>query len=254
MAVQRAPKQLAKFFDYVLSRRPDEFGLVLDADGFVKIKEFLKAVGEEDGFRYVRRAHLNEIILSVPDHPFEISDNLIRSTVRDRLPQHRCAMDPPKLLYTCVRQKAYPHVHEKGIRPAGHPRVILSSGRAMAKRIGKRLDHSAVMLTIQTQTSMDQGVVFFQAGENLFLADFIPAQCFTGPPLPKDQPLLKKPDTSAADPARKPAGSYHIDLDDPQAATVPKSRRNWQPEGKRTKKQKRKRERPLFPKHLVKDI
>ena len=47
MAVQRAPKQLAKFFDYVLSRRPDEFGLVLDADGFVRIKEFLKAVGKK---------------------------------------------------------------------------------------------------------------------------------------------------------------------------------------------------------------
>ncbi|CAB1079032.1 RNA:NAD 2'-phosphotransferase [Olavius algarvensis Delta 1 endosymbiont] len=244
MAVQRAPKKLAKFFDYILSRRPDEFGLVPDADGFVKIKEFLKAVGEEDGFRYVRRAHLNEIMLSVPGHPFEISDNYIRSTTRDRLPQHRCTMEPPKLLYTCVRQKAYPHVHEKGIRPAGHPRVILSAARAMAERIGRRLDHSAVTLTIQTQTSMDQGVIFFQAGENLFLADFIPAQCFTGPPLPKDQPLLKKPDASAAVPARKPAGGYHIDMDDPQAALVPKSKRGGHPDGKRIRKPKRKRERP----------
>ena len=249
MSLQRSPKQLAKLIDYVLSRRPDEFGLVLDADGFVKIKELLKAINEEEGFRYVRRAHLDEIMLTVPDHSFEISDNLIRSKLRDRLPQHGYAMNPPKLLYTCVRRKAYPHVHEKGIRPTAYSQVILSSSREMAERIGRRIDHSAVLLTIQVQNSVDQGVVFFQAGENIFLADFIPAQCFTGPPLPKDKPVLKKPDASEARQEKRPAGSYFIDMNDRFEATVPKSKRNPMPadlkqEGKRIKKPKRKRERP----------
>ena len=249
MSLQRTPKQLAKFMNYVLSRRPDESGLVLDADGFVKIKELLKAINEEEGFRYVRRAHLDEIMLSVPDHAFEISDNLIRSKFRDRLPPHGYAMNPPKLLYTCVRRRAYPHVHEKGIRPAGYSQVILSSSRAMAERIGRRVDHSAVLLTIQVQNSVDQGVVFFQAGKNIFLTDFIPAQCFTGPPLPKDKPAIKQPDASEARPEQRPAGGYFIDMNDRLGATVPKSRRKPVPvdlkqEGKRTKKHKRKRERP----------
>jgi len=249
MSLQRTPKQLAKFIDYVLSRRPDEFGLVLDADGFVKIKEFLKAVGEEEGFRYVRRAHLNEIILTVPDQAFEISDNSIRSKSRDQLPRHRYAMNPPKLLYTCIRRKAYPHVYDKGIHPSGYAQVILAASRAMAERMGRRIDHSAVLLTIQVQQSVDQGVVFFQAGENLFLADFIPARCFTGPPLPKDKPLFKQPDASDARPEKKPAGGYFIDMNDRVATTVPKSKRHPAPTdlkqaGKRTKKHKRKRERP----------
>lgn len=235
--------------EYVLGRRPDEFGLVLNADGFVKIKELLKAINEEEDFRYVRRAHLDEILFSIPEHAFEISDNLIRSQFRDRLPQHGYAMHPPKLLYTCVRRKAYPHVHEKGIRPTGYPQVILSSSREMAERIGRRADHAAVLLTIQVQNSVDQGAVFFQAGENIFLADFIPAQCFTGPPLPKDQPVFKRPDASEARQEKRPAGGYFIDMDDRLAATVPKSKRNPKPadskaEGKRTKKHKRKRERP----------
>jgi putative RNA 2'-phosphotransferase len=249
MSSQRTPKQLAKFIDYVLSRRPDEFGLVMDGDGFVKIKEFLKAVGEEEGFRYVRRAHLDEIMLTVPNHSFEISDNLIRSKIRDSLPRHSYAMDPPKLLYTCVRQKAYPHVYQKGIRPTGYSRVILSSSRDMAQRIGRRVDHSAVLLTIQVQNSVDRGVVFFQAGENIFLTDFIPAQCFTGPPLPKDKPVLKKPDASELKQEKRPAGGYFIDMKDKLETTVPKSKRNptpgdSNPEGKRIKKHKRKRERP----------
>lgn len=201
MTKQRNPKQLAKLIDYILSRRPDEFGLVLNADGFVKVKEFLKAVNEEEGLGYVRRAHLNEIILAVPDHSFEISNEMIRSKIRDRLPHRRFAMDPPKLLYTCVRQKAYPHVHEKGIRPTGYPQVVLAASREMAARIGKRSDHSAVLLTIQVQHSLDQGVVFFQAGEAIFLADFIPAQCFTGPPAAQGQTRIE---TTAG--IRSPAG------------------------------------------------
>ena len=249
MSLQRTPKQLAKFIDYVLSRRPDEFGLVLDADGFAKIKEFLKAVGEEEGFRYVRRAHLDEIMLTVPNHSFEISDNLIRSKIRDRLPRHSYAMDPPKLLYTCVRQKAYPHVHQKGVRPTGYSRVILSSNPDMAQRIGRRVDHGAVLLTIQVQNSVDRGVVFFQAGENIFLTDFIPAKCFTGPPLPKDKPVLKKPDASELKQEKRPAGGYFIDMKDKLETTVPKSKRNpASADGKqgaqRTRKPKRKRERP----------
>ena len=249
MSNRRSPKQLAKLFDYILSRRPDEFGLVTDADGFIKIKELLKAINEEEGYSYVRRAHLTEIMLSVPDHSFEISENLIRSKSRDLLPQHRYAMNPPKLLYTCIRQKAYPHVHATGIQPAAYSQIIFSSNPNMAQRIGRRIDRSAVMLTIQVQKSVDQGVVFFQAGEEIYLADFIPVQCFTGPPLPKDKPVSKKPDESDSRQGQISAGSYYIDMQRKFEATVSKSKRgaggtDSKNGGKRVKKHKRKRERP----------
>ncbi len=249
MSLQRSPKQLAKFVDYILSRRPDEFGLVLDPDGFAKIKELLKAVNEEDGFRYVRRAHLNEIMLTVPHHGFEVSENMIRSQRRDRLPQTSYAMNPPKLLYVCTRQKAYPHVHEKGIRPGGYPQVVLSSTPEMARRIGKRIDPAPVLLTVQVQNSVDCGVVFFRTGDILYLADFIPAECFSGPPLPKEKPEFKKPETEKARRQPEPAGSYYIDAKDPLELTVPKSKRGGPvadggKPGKRGKKFKRKRERP----------
>lgn len=249
MSLQRTPKQLAKFLDYVLSRRPDEFGLVTDENGFVKLKDLLKAVNEEEGFGYVRRASIDEIMLSVPDHSFEISDNLIRSTRRDQLPRHRYADDPPKLLYTCVRRKAYPHVHEKGILPAGYARVILSSSPEMAERIGRRNDHSAVLLTVQVQTAVDQNVDFFQAGEGIFLAEFIPAQCFTGPPLPKEKPVPPKAADQSARQQQPPAGSYFIDMSEESDYRVPKSKRRGPNAdgitgGQRLKKIKRKRERP----------
>ena len=236
---QRSAKQLAKFFKYVLGRRPDEFGLVTDRDGFVKIKELIKATNEEEGLKYVRRSHINEIMVTLPNHGLEIKDNMIRALNREHLPKQSFALDPPKLLYTCVRKKAYPHVLEKGIRPTVYPRVILSSNSAMAERMGRRSDHGAVLLTVQVSQAEDKGVVFFQAGESIFMAEDIPPDCFSGPPLPKEQPDARKADKSKTEPAQTMPGSFFMDLEkkEKQATTGAKQRR-------RNKKNKPRRERP----------
>ena len=196
MAKQRSPKQLAKFIDYILARRPDEFGLVVDAEGFVKIKELLKALHEEVGWKYVRRSHLNEIMITLPQPTVEILENKIRAKTRHLLPKSTPTSNPPKLLYTCVRRKAYPSVREKGIHPSGHCQIVLSSNRELAHRIGKRMDPSPVVLTVHTQQSTDKGVRYHQAGEALFLSDHVPVGCFTGPPLPKEKPVTKKPEVA----------------------------------------------------------
>ena len=236
---QRSPKKLAKLLNYILGRRPDEFGLVAAKDGFVKIKELIKAVNEEEGLKYVRRAHINEVMISLPNHGLEVVDDLIRAGNRQDLPKQSFALDPPKLLYTCVRKKAYPYVKDKGIRPSGYPKIVLASTSELAYRIGKRSDHAAVLLTVQVNHSEDQGVVFFQAGESIFLADYIPPDCFSGPPLPKELPAPRKTDRSKKEPAKMPAGSFFLDLDKKEDPTTPGARQK-----KRDKTHKQRRERP----------
>jgi len=239
MSQQRPPKQLAKFLNYVLSRRPDEFGLVTDKKGFVKIKDLIKAANEEADLKYVRRSHINEIMISLPNREFEIADNFIRAINREHLPKQSFALDPPKLLYTCVRMKAYPYVLDKGIMPTGFSKVILSSSSDLADRMGRRSDHAAVLLTVNVSHSEEKGVVFFQAGESLFLADYIPTGCFSGPPLPKELPLTKKADKAQKEPAKMPAGSFLIDLDEKMRPSKSEPKHK-----KRNKKNKPSRERP----------
>ena len=65
MGRSRRPEQLNKFLSYVLARCPDEFGLIPDQDGWVRIKELLRALSEEPGWSYVRRGHINEAVLTV---------------------------------------------------------------------------------------------------------------------------------------------------------------------------------------------
>ena len=249
MPQQQSPKQLSKFIAYILERRPDEFGLVTDKDGFIKVKELLKALNEEAGFKYVRRSHLDELLISLPDPPFELSDHVIRAKQREHLPKQNYTSDLPKLLYTCVRQKAYPYVKVKGIHPTGYAQIILSSRRDLAERMGRRIDRSPILLTVQVELSKAKGVAYYRAGESLFLADFIPPECFTGPSLPKEKPAIKKPDDSEKSEKQKMAGSYFIDLSKKLNARIPESKReknriDWKTERKGMKKQKRKRERP----------
>jgi putative RNA 2'-phosphotransferase len=246
MASNKSPKQLAKLIAYILERRPDEFGLVTDSKGYIKIKDLLKAITEEEGWKYVRRFHLDEILITISDTAFEISDQFIRSKHRQHLPKHVPALNLPKILHTCIRRKAYHSVAIKGIYPSGFSQIILSSERGMAERIGKRIDQFPICLSVQVHLSAEKGVVYYQAGEILYLAEFIPAGCFSGPPLPKEKPVATQGDS-----ARKPAqpqlaGSFLIDLGelvDPMSASN-KKKGDKRSDAKKIKKQKRKRQPP----------
>lgn len=249
MAKRKSPKQLAKFISYVLERNPGEFGLVPDDNGYIKIKEFLRAIGEEEGFRYVRKSHIDEILVSLPNPPIEINNNYIRAKFRDNLPNQIQTQELPKLLYTCVRRKAYPVVMEKGIFPMGFNKVILSAMPDMAERIGKRRDPSPILLIVQTQKAMAHGTIFYEAGEPLFLAESISTDCFSGPPLPKQKTHSIKQVTQDKPVSPKFPGSFIVEkhnLSDHRKGYQQKKKSETVPWGEKQKKKKKKpsRERP----------
>ena len=44
---KRKVTNLSRLMSYVLGNRPDEFGLVPDKEGYITVKELLKAINEE---------------------------------------------------------------------------------------------------------------------------------------------------------------------------------------------------------------
>jgi len=233
-------KKLAKFLEYVLARRPDEFGLIPDPDGFVKIKSLLQALHEDPGWRHLREAHLNTLHVTERTAPIEIQGDKVRATQRDQLPAIRIPAQWPKVLYTTVRQRAYPVVHEQGLKPGALPFVMLSSDMAMAQRLGRRSDNAPVLLTIQVAKSQAAGTHFQQYGETLFLADAISPECFNGPPLPKEKPIGSQPKAPVQP---KTPGSFIPDLASAKHGTAPhqKPQRNeieWKKDRRRARKEK----------------
>ncbi len=191
---QQKAQQLAKFLTYILGRRPDEFGLVTDADGFVTIKSLLQALGEEEGWRYVRRKDIDSLSLLVPELSLEQESDRIRTKEQKHLPVPQVKMNLPKLLYICVRRRAWPVVatHGLGVEDPEKPELVVTADQEMALRRGRRIDPDPVLLTIHTSTAQEMGALFKQYGETLYLTSYVPVEGVSGPPLPKEEPQRKK--------------------------------------------------------------
>jgi putative RNA 2'-phosphotransferase len=209
----------------------------------VKIKTLLQALHEDPEWRHLREAHLNTLHVTERTAPIEILVDKVRATQRAQLPAIRVPVQWPKVLYATVRQRAYPVVYEEGLKPGSLPFVILSSNMAMAQRLGRRSDNAPVLLTIQVAKSQAAGTHFQQYGENIFLADAIPPECFNGPPLPKEKPMASP---SKAPVRPKTPGSFLPDLALAKHGAAPhqKPQRNeieWKKDRRRARKDKNSR-------------
>ncbi len=214
MGRQTGSKQLEKLMSYILGRRPDEFGLVLNDQGFVRLKDLLKAISEEPGWGYVRKSHIHEVLMASGEKHFVLENDKIKATYRDDALSVEKDVIPPKLLYHSVRRRAYHVVCRQGIMPFGQVRVFLATTKELAIRIGMRRDPAPVLLTVHAQRACEAGVRFCKQLELIYITDHVPVGYFAGPPLPKEKKkeATESKKESLAPPGDLP-GSFNFDVE-----------------------------------------
>jgi len=239
MGTNRRLPQLAKLLAYVLGRHPDEFGLVADGEGYIKIKELLCALAEEDGLGYIRRGHLNELLISGQDATVQIDGERIRAIDRTHLPRIEHPEDMPGQMFVCVRRRAHAQVLEHGIESPPPPGLVLGADGDMALRIGRRRDPAPVLLTVQTRPLLESGVRLGRYGQRLYLASALPPATFTGPALQKEMAPAPRPEPVTARTEPHPGSFFlkpHADPDKPRRS---KRGKHEDPEWKRSRHQRR---------------
>ncbi len=177
---------LSKLMSYILRHRPDEYGLVLDENGYVPIKELLQAINEEEGWSYVRRADIMEVVMTSERGRFEVDGERIRATYGHSFASPIIsyeAVTPPSILYHGTRRRSYPHILQGGLAPMGRQYVHLTTTAKLALRIGRRRDPQPVLLEIAARRAAQDGIAFYQANPLIYLADHIPPAYISGPPL-----------------------------------------------------------------------
>lgn len=230
--------KLLKLLIYILGRQPDEFGLLPDENGFVKIKDLIKSLGEEPGWRHVRLNHIREAVYSAGSPTLEVENNQIRAKDRTNLFLPLIPSIYPKILYYPVRRRAYPALLEKGLRAdASGKRIILVKSIDLAQRLGRRIDPSPVILTVNLKHALENGATIWRYGKLLFLSDGLPLGCFSGPPLPQKPPESKPVDLAKTQALPKTPGSYYLDL------TIDSSANNQSQKRSRQRKNEWKRDR-----------
>ncbi len=238
---KRRLDNLSHLMSYILVNRPDEFGLVPDKEGYIAIKEFLKAINEEPSMAYVRESHLGEVLLNDRDGLFEIDGKKIRSTRQNfcQVNKEQNLTPPPKVLFKGVKRKTYPHIFKSGLLPGSNEQVVMTTEKDLAIRIARRLDQKPIILEIRAGAAVENGINFYSFGEFIFLADSIPIQFISGPPLPKELPSKKEPIEKEKEIA---PGSFILKAErdpDLKRRTKAKKRIGWKEGVKKDRRRKR---------------
>ena len=236
-------KQLGKIIEYILLHRPDEFGLFLNDDGSLPVKDLLWALHEEAGWKHVRTAHLKELSLSDLQLAFLLEGSLIRP--KRATSKVTTTAVPPRLLFFAAKSKAYPVILRHGLRPGGRPYVPLATTEEMSLRIGKRRDRNPTALTVHAARAHDSGHEFFSCGELLYLVRTLPPTFISGPPLrevPQPVKVYRPPKVTKEPEIPQMVGSFLLDPDrDPDL--MRRQRRKEKKDRKRLISQERKNKR-----------
>jgi putative RNA 2'-phosphotransferase len=236
---------LSKLLHYMLTQRPDEFGLVPDGEGFVPLKEILQSLHEEEGWRYVRHSHIQEVLWYDKMNSFELLEGRVRAVPPPdtSMPITYPESHPPKLLYYGISRKSYPYVLQNGLRSMGKPGLHLSTTKDMAQRIARRKDPEPVILEVHAEKAWEKHTLFRMVNELIYLIDSLSPEYLSGPPLPKERekPVQKKPER-----APQPSGSFFLDLSrGPQGQVLAGTQKMAKTKKNKTTKMERKEARRL---------
>ena len=239
-------KELGKIVEYILLHRPDEFGLFLDDDGSLPIKELMRALHEEKGWKHIRFGHLKELAYSPLELAFTLEDKHIRPKhARDRITS---AAVPPRLLFYAAKRKTYPVILKHGLRPGGRPYVPLATSEEIALRIGRRRDPKPILLTVHAVRAHDGGHAFFRCGELLYLVKTLPPPFLSGPPLREPPKPRKVSRPQITEPGEKTVpemtGSFFLDPErDPDPMRRERRKRDKERKRQRSRERRHKRRR-----------
>jgi putative RNA 2'-phosphotransferase len=197
---------------YLLGHRPDEFGLVLDADGFVSMKQVLQVLAGEPGWGFVRRHHLEEVAALLEPPRFEVKGEMLRGLPPAQGNLRRPPGEtPPALLYAAIPPRAHAGVWQEGLKPPGERELVLATTAALALKLGRRRSPEPVLVTVQAQAAARAGIDFQGYGEDLFLAPVLPREFLQLPSPPEKQEKAQP-----ARPGRPPPTPGSVILDLPQ--------------------------------------
>jgi len=211
---KRELRQMEKILFAMLGRQPDAFGIVLDEDGWVSIKELHRAVMKETGFPHITLRGLTQFFSLYRPEKFEWQENHIRVRLELQSPDltiYKKAI-PPELLYVSIRPKAHAHVIARGLQSNNNKKwVVLSTEKELALKIGMRRDRNPIIAEVMALKSNKAGIVYRRAGKLLYLVEGLDPQWINIPPLPpvreKDKHKESKSSESGSDGKKIPKGS-----------------------------------------------
>ena len=171
--------RLSRTVSHALRHKPEQYGLTLDDEGWVDVRDLLAALaarrrewlrlGEED---------LRAMMAQADKQRFELRDGRMRAFYGHSVPQkvERVPAVPPAVLFHGTTPQAADAIRAGGLRPMRRQYVHLSTDEATALQVGRRRTSAPVLLTIDAERAHQHGIVFYLGNDMVWLADAIPPE------------------------------------------------------------------------------
>jgi len=161
----------------VLRHFPERYGLEMDANGWIDLRDFLTAITIRNRrFRFLKSNHIMGLIQTDPKGRYEFRDGKIRATyghsldVDLDLPTENI----PDVLFYPTSEEEFAVLMGAGIRPSDRKMVHLSGTFGAALEAGRVRIQNPVILEIDAKRARASGVVIKKAGKTVFITLEVP--------------------------------------------------------------------------------
>lgn len=175
--------RLSKTMSHALRHKPTQYGLTLDADGWVAVEDLLSALRQHrSAWAFLQEKDLEDVIAYSEKQRFEMRDGNIRAFYGHSTPtkvEHE-VMRPPAILYHGTTPEAARAIRGEGLKPMRRQYVHLSADKATALEVARRRTNRPVVLLVDAAKAYQQGIHFYLGNEMVWLADAIPGKFIIG--------------------------------------------------------------------------
>ncbi len=166
----------------VLRHFPERYGLDMDEHGFVDLRDFITALQiRNKKFRFLKPHHILGVIETDAKGRYEFRDGRIRATYAHSfevdldLPQDNI----PTILYFPTTEEETQILLEIGLKPSDRKMVHLSHSYEDAMEAGRVRTDDPIILEVNTEKAIDQGVVIMKAGKTVYVTKETPPDCLS---------------------------------------------------------------------------
>ncbi|MEM0448835.1 MAG: RNA 2'-phosphotransferase [Methanomassiliicoccales archaeon] len=183
-------EQIGRTMAGALRHFPEKFGLTMDSQGFVSLRDFIAALKRQrERYHWVRPHHIIAIVETDPKGRYQISNDMIRATYGHSLPlELNLPTDNiPDLLYYPTTPEEADILLETGLKPSDRKLVHLSRTYNDALNAGLVRTDSPVILEIDSKKAVQDGIVIQRAGRTVFLTQEVPPNYIRRAERPEEQ-------------------------------------------------------------------
>ena len=174
--------KLSHTLSQALRHTPQDYGLCLDALGFVPCAELFEALAAcNDDWKHLSTADIEAAMACSTKRRFEIVGDKIRATYGHSVPGV-CAgelREPPEVLYHGTTADKAAIIAAEGIKPMGRNYVHLSADPEVAQMVARRHGPQTVILKVKAKEAYLSGIHVWFCNDTTWNAEYIPVAFLT---------------------------------------------------------------------------